>query len=149
MTRAPQAGSGTAQSQPSPVCTKPRRLDFPQDDRWLGLEEAGKRRSRMMFSSTTDFRLLKAAIGSRKGGGTNCWALHQSRSPPRPAAWSSAGCRLLGAFWGLREGLCGIPGYPAWGERAIPALRACQCPSLSASMEKWIPGTKEDSEWEE
>ena len=53
----------------------------------------------------------------------------------------------LAAVPGLREGLCGILSHPFWRGRAILPLRAFQAPSLSISVEKWIPGTKEDSEW--
>ena len=53
----------------------------------------------------------------------------------------------LAAVPGLREGLCGILSHPFWRGRAILPLRAFQAPSLSISVEKWIPGTKKDSEW--
>lgn len=67
------------QSPPSPACTKWRGAGSPRDDRCLQLEEAGTRQGRMMFLSTTDFRLLKAAIRNRKSKGSK---LLGSPGPP-------------------------------------------------------------------
>lgn len=94
----PQAGTGMAQPQPSPVCVKPRGLDFPQGDRCLGLKEAGTRQSRMMVSSTTDFRLLKAGIRSRKGRGNKVLGSLPEQEPLTACCLEQCWLPRTGAF---------------------------------------------------
>lgn len=80
------------------------------------------RQGRMMFSSTTDFRLLKAAIRSRKGRGNKLLGSLPEQGPHGLLL----GAVLAAEFWGLWEGFCGSLSDPFWSERAILALGAFQ-----------------------
>lgn len=70
---------------------------MPRDDRCLGLEEAGIRQNRVMFSSTAYFGPPKATIRSRKGKGNKLLGSPPEREPPHGLWLEEA---LAGQFWG-------------------------------------------------